>query len=130
MIVADTHTAFWMTAEPGRLSEIAASALSAARRDGEIIAVSDKTLWELAMMIEKKKIEAPLPLGQYLRVVERFFKVLPVNADIAEKSMAFTRNYPRDPADRIIGATAISYGVPLVTGDQAIRESNEVHCIW
>ncbi len=130
MIAADTHTIFWLTAEPEKLSATAMATLSTARRDGELIVLSDKTLWELAMMIEKIKIKAPLPVGQYLRQVERFFKVLPITADIAERSMAFSRNYPKDPADRIIGATAVSYGIPLVTRDEAIRNSNEVRCIW
>lgn len=82
------------------------------------------------MMIERKKVQAPLPLGPYLREIERFFKVLPITADIAERSMMFSTNYPKDPTDRIIGATALSYGIPLVTGDEAIRKSNEVQCIW
>ena len=130
MIVADTHTIFWLTSEPAKLSALASATLLAARVEGETIAISDKTLWELALLIKRNKITPPLPMGQFLRTLESRFTVLPVTADIAEVSMSFSDRYPRDPADRIIGATAVSFGIPLVTKDQAIRESNEVRCIW
>ena len=130
MIVADTHTIFWMTAIPEELSASASSALQMARDLGGGIAISDKSLWELAIMVNRKKVTAPLPLGPYLRMVERKFVVLPITAEIAEISESFSRVYPRDPADRIIGATALAHGLSLVTRDDAIRASNEVPCIW
>ena len=38
--------------------------------------------------------------------------------------------YPKDPADRIIGATALVEGLPLLTADRAIRGSKTVETIW
>ena len=39
-------------------------------------------------------------------------------------------SYPKDPADRIIGATALVEDMPLVTADRAIRNSRAVPTIW
>ena len=42
----------------------------------------------------------------------------------------FPENYPRDPADRLLGATARVFGMPLVTKDERIRSSGFVKTIW
>ena len=42
----------------------------------------------------------------------------------------FPENYPRDPADRLIGATARAFGMPLITKDERIRPSGIVKTIW
>ena len=44
--------------------------------------------------------------------------------------MGFPANYPKDPADRIIGATAPVEGLSLITADRAIQRSKVVHTIW
>jgi PIN domain nuclease of toxin-antitoxin system len=46
------------------------------------------------------------------------------------QTLAFPPDYPKDPADRIIGATAVVQGLPLVTADRAIRESGAVTTVW
>ncbi len=66
----------------------------------------------------------------FLSEVERKFVVLPITANIALQAYALPGNYPRDPADRIIGATALIEDIPLVTADQAIRKSHAVPTIW
>jgi hypothetical protein len=38
--------------------------------------------------------------------------------------------FPKDPADRLIAATAIVEGVPLVTADERIRQAKVVQAIW
>ena len=47
-----------------------------------------------------------------------------------EQSIRFSPAYPNDPADRLIGATAIVHGMRLVTIDKKIRATKEVDCIW
>lgn len=129
MILLDTQAVVWMSAEPERLSEAAHASIAKARR-GVGLAISDKTLWELAMMVTKRRIEISITLHGYLREVERVCTVLPIDAAVAERSMRFSKNFPRDPADKIIAATAIVHGLKLVTSDKLLRESNEVPCIW
>jgi len=129
MIVADTHTALWLTQEGNELSPAADKALVAAREDGGI-AISCMTLWEIAMLAKRKRIGIDRPLGMYLRHLESVFIILPITGRIAERSMEFTSYYPRDPSCRIIGATALVHGLQLVTRDEQIRASGEVPVVW
>lgn len=129
MILVDTHTTIWLAEAPEQLSHRAHEAIRLERKiDG--VAISDKTLWELAMAISKGRLAVRTSLIDFLRAVERNFTVLPITSAIAERSMRFTDRFPRDPCDRIIGATAIVHGMKLVTRDKRIRASKEVDCIW
>ncbi|MGA7156775.1 MAG: type II toxin-antitoxin system VapC family toxin [Acidobacteriaceae bacterium] len=129
MILLDTQAVAWMVSEPERLSKAAHSSISEARR-GLGVAISDKTLWELAMMVTKGRVKLSITLQDYLREVERVCAVLPIDAAIADRSMRFSERFPRDPSDKIIAATAIVHGLKLVTSDKPIRKSGEVSCIW
>ena len=130
MILADTQIVIWATIDPSRLSPKAAAALEKARLSGSGMGIASSTLWELAMAVTRGKIRPNATLSAYLQVVEKNFVVYPITAQIAETSMHFTANYPQDPADRIIGATALVHRLKLVTADEKILESGEVPCIW
>jgi PIN domain nuclease of toxin-antitoxin system len=129
MILLDTQAVAWLAQQPEKLSQAARAAIVQAREEAGI-AISDKTLWELAMMFSQKRMELDVTLLEFLRETEQFCTVLPVNSAIAARSVQFSRAFPSDPADRIIAATAIVYDLPLVTADGAIRKSGEVRCIW
>jgi PIN domain nuclease of toxin-antitoxin system len=129
MILLDTQVIAWLIAVPEKLSPPARLAVKQARLDAGF-AVADKTLWELAMMVSRRKIEIAMSMHGFLREVERVCTVLPIDATVAERSMQFSNTFPRDPADRIIAATAIVHGLQLVTSDSQIRASGEVPCIW
>lgn len=53
-----------------------------------------------------------------------------MSVEIALLSSQFKAPYPVDPMDRIIGATALSEDIPLVTADERIRHSGQVQTIW
>jgi PIN domain nuclease of toxin-antitoxin system len=129
MILLDTQAVVWLALEPERLSAAADAAVAAASKEGGI-AIADKTLWELAMMWSKKKMELDRPLGEFLLSVQQHCVVLPITAAIAERSVQFGKSFPGDPADQIIAATALVHGLALVTADKGIRKSGEVPCIW
>ncbi len=82
------------------------------------------------MMAERGEMRVPGSLLQFLQGLESAFVVLPITAAIAARSMQFSSSFPRDPAERIIAATAIVHGLQLVTGNEPIRASGEVNCIW
>ena len=56
--------------------------------------------------------------------------LLPVTPAIAAIAAGFPREFPGDPGDRLIAATAIAHGLALVTADAAIRQSRQVRTIW
>ena len=130
MILADTQVVVWLTLEPAKLSRRAASAVSEALRSGSGNAIAGTTLWELALLAKRDRIRPRIPVREYLRSIEAQFTVLPISAEVAERSVQFSSKYPKDPTDRIIGATALVHGLSLVTADGPIRKSGEVPCIW
>jgi PIN domain nuclease of toxin-antitoxin system len=129
VILVDTQIVIWLAVSPQRISSRAAKAIGAERKVGSV-AISDKTLWEMAMLFVKKKMDPDLDMRETLEATEQSFMVLPINSAIAERSVQFGKSFPADPADRIIAATAIVYGLRLVTSDALIRKSGEVDCIW
>ena len=129
MIVVDTHAVIWLTQDQELLSDAASAALIEGRREGRL-AIADITLREIAEQVIRGRLVVSSPLDVYLRFIESLFQVLPINGQIAERSARFGSKYPKDPADRLIGATAIVHGARLVTKDEQIRESKEVDCIW
>jgi PIN domain nuclease of toxin-antitoxin system len=130
MILLDTQAAIFMTLDKQKLSAAAVSAIRSRSRIPEGLALAGSSLWEVAMISSKGKFKMYRPLGDYLRYLESIFIVFPVTAAIAERGMQFTERYPKDPTDRLIGATALVHGMELVTSDELIRESGEVPCIW
>ncbi len=130
MILLDTHVAVWMTMDKSRLSPAAASAIRRAIRGGEGVSIAGSTLWEIAMISGRGGFRLPNSLAEYLRYLESAFVVLPITGAIAELSIAFSAQYPKNPTDRLIGATAVVHGMELVTKDDGIRTSGEVKCIW
>lgn len=129
MIVVDTHALLWLTQEPKQLSALASETLIEARADG-VLAIADITLNEIAYLVTRARVTIDSPLPIYLRFIESLFRVLPIDAQIAERAMHFRPPYPKDPTDRLIGATAIIHHAKLVTKDTKIHASKEVECIW
>ena len=130
MILADTHVVLWLALEPRQISPVAAKALAEARLTGRGVAIADITIWEIAQMTRKGRVDLQTPLASFLRSVESAYRVLRVTGEIATRGVGFGDSYPRDPADRLIGATAVVHGLRLVTKDEPIRKSGEVDCIW
>ena len=129
MILVDTQTVIWLTQTNSRLSSAAEEALLKGRSEGNL-AIADVTLREIAMLVSKRRLLVSASLDVYLAFVESLYTVIPVTSKIAERSVRFGPKYPSDPADQIIGATAIVLGARLVTSDKLIRSSGEVDCVW
>ncbi len=130
LILVDTHVVLWLAFEESRLSKAAKTAIDQARRGERGLAISDFTLFELVMAFRKKRMGINISLESFLYEVEQRFVVLPITGRVCAQTLTFPPDYPRDPADRIIGATAVVHGLTLVTADRAIRESGAVPTIW
>lgn len=129
MILVDTHVVVWLAFYPGQLSRKARTAIDEARyEDG--LAISDITLLELARLASKGRIQLDTSLESFLREVESRFVILPISGRACAVAVGLPPAYPKDPADRIIGATAIVEGLSLLTADNEIRRSKALHTIW
>ena len=130
MILLDTHVVVWLALEETRISKKAGSAIAEARRVDDGLAISGITLLEVALLSKKGRIHLDIGLESFLGEVESRFIVLPITGRICVRAMAFPREYPKDPTDRIIGATALVQGLTLITADRAIRDSRTMPTIW
>ena len=130
MILLDTQSVIWLNQEQEKLSRTAVQVISDTRSSGEALAIADITLWEIARAVTKNKVTLSVPLEAALDEVASLYRVLPITPRIAGTAMTFAREFPGDPADRIIAATAIAHKIPLISSDKRIRASGEVPCIW
>lgn len=130
MILLDTHVVVWLAGEEYRLSSKAKTAVDEARQTEQGLAISDFTLYELSTLYRKKQFTLAISLESFLSEVERRFVVLPITTRICVGALSLPTSYPKDPADRIIGATALVEGLTLVTADAQIRKSRAVPTIW
>lgn len=130
MILVDTHVVLWLALEPGRISRKAAAVIEETRQSSEGLAISDMTLLEIAVIESKHRIQLSASLETFLTDVESRFVVLPLTGRICVRAMRLPTAYPKDPADRIIGATALVEGLSLITADTDIRKSKALRTIW
>ena len=129
MILLDTHALIWAVAESKRLSRAAAAAIRKARtEDG--VAIAAITLWELAALVARGRIQAFGTVEASVRLLVEGVTIKPLTAEIAALSTQFPDDYPRDPADRLIGATARAEALTLITRDEMIRRSPLLKTIW
>jgi PIN domain nuclease of toxin-antitoxin system len=130
MILVDTHVVLWLALEPARISRKAAAVIEEARQSSEGLAISDMTLLEIAMIEGKRRIRLSASLETFLTEVESRFVVLPITGRVCVRALGLPAAYPKDPADRVIGATALVEGISLVTADDNIRKSKALRTIW
>lgn len=129
MILLDTHVLVWAVEDSKRLSRTAASEIRRARRqDG--LAVSAITLWELASLFAKGRVRAFGTVEASVQLVLEGVAIRPITPEIAALATQFPDDYPRDPADRLIGATARVEGMTLITRDENIRRSPLIKTVW
>lgn len=95
-----------------------------------MLAVSGITLLEIAVAMSKGHLQITISLESFLRSVEARFAVLPISAQACAKTVELPADYPKDPADRIIGATALVEGISLITANADIRKAKAVQTIW
>jgi PIN domain nuclease of toxin-antitoxin system len=129
LILLDTHIVVWLALDPARISQKAKGVVEESRR-GQGLAISAVTLFEIAMLESKGRIRLSAGLDTFLAEIEARFVVLPITGRVCVRAMALPVSYPKDPADRIIGATALVEGIPLITTDDEIRRSKVLPTIW
>jgi PIN domain nuclease of toxin-antitoxin system len=132
-VVADSHVIYWYLFNPGKLSELALSALGDAE-NSQGIAISAITLPELWMSHTRKKENAVSRDGYEIlrRAVfdeNTAVDVEPISPEVLryfeEVSLSIA-----DPMDCFVVSTALAAKAPLVTADRRVRDSTLVEVIW
>ncbi len=129
VILLDTHVLVWAVGDSRRLSRAAATEIRRARRHGGL-AVSAISLWELASLLARGRIQAFGTIEASVRLLLEEVTVRPITPEIAALATQFPDDYSRDPADRLIGGTARAEGLTLVTRDENMRCSPLLKTVW
>ena len=130
-MILDTNAFLFMNLEPARLSRKAAGAIRG-QVDKGTLAVASITLWEVAMLADRGRIRVQGTVDDWIEraLRESSIGVREINPAIAALAQQFPDDYPRDPADRIIGASARFHGLPRVTSEGRIRACRLLTTIW
>jgi PIN domain nuclease of toxin-antitoxin system len=98
---------------------------------GQPVGLSAISLREFAMMMHRRRIIVDMPLDVWLDSIEShpLITVLPLTTKIAAESVMLGDDFPRDPADQIIVATARCHGLTLITADERIRKWGKVNLV-
>jgi len=131
VILLDTHALIFVALQPKRLSRAASRAIARAEA-GDGVAIASITLWEIALLIDAGRVVVRGSTETFLKLILQRpgLSVLDLSPEIAALAFQFPPDFPNDPADRIIAATARAHGLPLLTKDRRLQESPLLRTIW
>lgn len=108
---------------PDKLSEAAAAAISSA----DDLGIAAITWWELAWLASNGRIHISIPMRSWLAELDTQLRTFNITPEIAALAVGFSDEFPHDPGDRLIYATALSFGCRLVTKDKRLRSYPNPH---
>lgn len=131
MIVLDTHVLVWWLAGTRDLSRAAKDAIKRAARSHGVVASAISVL-EITTAVRRGRLRLTLPMDQWLDAARALpeLRFEPVTDAIAYRAGDLGESWHGDPADRLIAATAMALGCPLVTADTKLREQEALPVIW
>ncbi len=123
MILLDTH--IWVR---WLISDKIDSELTDLIENSEQVCISSISCWEVVYLAKRGRMELPIHAEKWIDVglSETHMTCLPIDQQIAVLA-ANLPDHHRDPADRIIIATAITHGAQLISFDEQFREYDELH---
>lgn len=130
-VVIDTHVAIWYVADPSKISSKALKAMDDATQAGLPIYVPSISLIEMCYLVEKGKISQVFldRVDSSLDDPDASWQIVPLDLRISRMIGQVSRAEVPDMPDRIIAATALALGLPLVSRDRKIQASS-IQTIW
>lgn len=129
MILLDTHALLWWALDPVHLSQAAARAVQTMEERGGY--ASSISIWELGVKVRRGLLELPITVDELARRVEGggVVELVPVDTTTWLRTLSLDWAH-RDPADRVIVATAQMKRVPVLTKDRTLHDFAGVECVW
>jgi len=129
MIVLDTHIWIWWVHGDARLTHEQTEVIQA--NEQNVIGVSAISCWEIAKLVEYKRLTLPIPLDEWFEQALNYpgVRLLELTPEIVIESTQLPGNFHRDPADQMIVATARIHHCPLLTADEKILNYPHVQAI-
>ena len=109
LIALDTHALVWWVSAPARIPAKARRRIDCAIDAGDVLEVSLISIWEVAMLVDRRRLELTVPVDGWIASVEAlpFPRFIPVDNRVAARAVTL-ENFPhRDPVDRMILSTAL-----------------------
>ena len=130
MILLDTHTWIWSHSATKLLSDNVKKLIEKTQTDQR--AIASISIWEFAMMVTKGRINVKIDPKRWLNnsIDNSGLRVIELTPEIAMESCNLPGDFHKDPADRIIVATARAHNLTLLTKDRRIIEYPHVQAIW
>lgn len=121
-LLLDTHIVLWLDSGDERLRLATRALIDQCWQAGGTICLSAVTVWEIALLVDTGRVELDVPTQTW---VERFatrpgIELVPLNHHAACQAYQLHQLEQRDPADRLLIATAIELACPFVTYDERI----------
>ena len=128
-LLLDTHIALWLDSGDDRLRASTRALIDGCWQNGGTILLSAITVWEIALLVDTGRIDLDVPVAAW---IERFLdrpgiEAVPLGHQAASRSYQLHHLEQRDPADRLLIATAIELACPLVTYDERIVRFGKKH---
>jgi PIN domain nuclease of toxin-antitoxin system len=128
-LLLDTHVALWLDSGDERLRASTRALIDGSWQNGGSIFLSAVTGWEIALLVDTGRVDLDLPVEAW---IERFLdrpgvEAVPLGYRAACRSYRLHHLEHRDPADRLLIATAIELACPLVTYDERIARFGKKH---
>ena len=122
-ILLDTCAAIWI-ADDLALAAQAESLLNELNVAGGTIYISPITAWEVGQLAARQRIKMPTTPQRWFALLlqTRGIQLAEMTPDILIESSFLPGKLPRDPADRIMAATARHLGAALMTRDRALLD--------
>jgi PIN domain nuclease of toxin-antitoxin system len=130
MILLDTHTWIWSHSATKLLSDNVKKLIEKTQTDQR--AIASISIWEFAMMVTKGRINVKIDPKRWLNnsIDNSGLRVIELTPEIAMESCNLPGDFHKDPADRIIVATARAHNLTILTKDRKIIEYPHVQAIW
>ena len=124
----DTHVVIWWLNDDRKLSKSHAKLLERSERSGTALGVSAISLWEIAKLVERGRLELTRSIDDSLEQLETsaLVTILPLTGRVALESTRLGGRFHSDPIDQLIVATARCHGRALLTVDERSIDSGVV----
>ncbi|MBI2403586.1 MAG: type II toxin-antitoxin system VapC family toxin [Gemmatimonadetes bacterium] len=132
MIVLDTHALVWWVSDPERIPAKARREIGRTVKGGDAVVVSSISVWEVTMLVARGRLQLTVDVETWIAHVEAlpFVQFVPVDNRVAIRAVRLEGFRHRDPADRMIVATALGLGATLVTADERLQAYHPVKTLW
>ena len=128
MILLDTHIWFYYINDG---VESLTPEVRQAIHENDTVGVSVISCWEIAMLVAKQRVRLSIDVQDWIvgALKQKGIQLIQLTPEIAVLSTRLPGNFHKDPADRMIAASCLKLGAPLLTLDERIRSWGHIKTI-